>query len=595
MPSAVNGCGTLCGPSSAAGANTAWLTADQIGDFSTGANAISQFSLVTDVKVEVLGRFDSGATRALEMEVFIPGTGWSATLSSTWQSTSNCSWRFGSRNFATDIDWTPEMLDQIQVRVRRQSGSAGCLRVKAFRVTATFTPAPLCPPNDACTQATPVSIGDTSFSNICRHTSTTPASCLGVSSTADLWYRFVAPETRPYLVDTCDSDFDSMVHVFGACGSVPLACGDDECELLGGGALRFYATAGTAYLVRVSSYADPLGAVGGFGTLRISPQCVPNDACAGAVDISTGATPVINTCAHWDDTLEQCGGLFSTSDLWYRFTAPETRSYQIDICDTEFDAMLHVYNGCGGSPVACADDECEPRGGGRLVLQASAGTSYLIRVSEYVDPEFGTLGGEAVLQIQPVCAANDSCGGAAPIGLGATAFDTTCVHQLETTQFCEGFESTADLWYRFVAPQTRQYVIDLCDVNFDAMLHVFTSCQGAPIACGDDECGIGRGGVINLSTLGGQTYYIRVSGYVGDVGTGTISIGQCDLTDFNRNGIFPEDQDVVDFLTVLAGGDPDTCDVVLGCSDIDFNNNGVFPEERDIIDFFNVLAGGACP
>lgn len=31
------------------------------------------------------------------------------------------------------------------------------------------------------------------------------------------------------------------------------------------------------------------------------------------------------------------------------------------------------------------------------------------------------------------------------------------------------------------------------------------------------------------------------------------------------------------------------------CDDTDFNNNGVFPEDQDVIDFFNVLAGGNCP
>ncbi len=31
------------------------------------------------------------------------------------------------------------------------------------------------------------------------------------------------------------------------------------------------------------------------------------------------------------------------------------------------------------------------------------------------------------------------------------------------------------------------------------------------------------------------------------------------------------------------------------CNSIDFNNNGVFPEDADVIDFFNVLAGGSCP
>ncbi len=69
----------------------------------------------------------------------------------------------------------------------------------------------------------------------------------------------------------------------------------------------------------------------------------------------------------------------------------------------------------------------------------------------------------------------------------------------------------------------------------------------------------------------------------------------CDTIDFNNNGVFPEDQDVVDFFDVLAGGNPATCDAALGCQDVDFNNNGVFPEDQDVIDFFNVLAGGACP
>jgi hypothetical protein len=67
------------------------------------------------------------------------------------------------------------------------------------------------------------------------------------------------------------------------------------------------------------------------------------------------------------------------------------------------------------------------------------------------------------------------------------------------------------------------------------------------------------------------------------------NITSCDSIDFNQNGVFPEDQDVIDFFDVLAGG---TCGA---CADIDFNNNGVFPEDQDVIDFFNVLAGGGCP
>jgi hypothetical protein len=37
------------------------------------------------------------------------------------------------------------------------------------------------------------------------------------------------------------------------------------------------------------------------------------------------------------------------------------------------------------------------------------------------------------------------------------------------------------------------------------------------------------------------------------------------------------------------------CYVYEGCDDVDFNNNGIFPEDQDIIDFLNTLAGAACP
>jgi hypothetical protein len=68
----------------------------------------------------------------------------------------------------------------------------------------------------------------------------------------------------------------------------------------------------------------------------------------------------------------------------------------------------------------------------------------------------------------------------------------------------------------------------------------------------------------------------------------------CDPIDFNRNDVFPEDADVIDFLGVLAGGPCTVTDLSLPQCDIDFNNNGVFPEDQDVLDFFNVLAGGSC-
>jgi hypothetical protein len=64
----------------------------------------------------------------------------------------------------------------------------------------------------------------------------------------------------------------------------------------------------------------------------------------------------------------------------------------------------------------------------------------------------------------------------------------------------------------------------------------------------------------------------------------------CNSIDFNGDGLFPSDEDLVDYLAVLAGGECPTGT----CEGIDFNNDGLFPSDEDLIAFLRVLAGGAC-
>jgi hypothetical protein len=73
--------------------------------------------------------------------------------------------------------------------------------------------------------------------------------------------------------------------------------------------------------------------------------------------------------------------------------------------------------------------------------------------------------------------------------------------------------------------------------------------------------------------------------------TGTAVGAVCDSIDFNNDGLFPDDNDLVQFLNVLAGG---ACDNDPNCNDIDFNNDGLFPDDSDLVTFLRVLAGGEC-
>lgn len=72
----------------------------------------------------------------------------------------------------------------------------------------------------------------------------------------------------------------------------------------------------------------------------------------------------------------------------------------------------------------------------------------------------------------------------------------------------------------------------------------------------------------------------------------TVTVGQgCDPIDFNRDGVFPDPQDITDFLAVFGGGACPTA----ACGDVDFNNDGLFPDIADIEAFVGTLAGAACP
>jgi hypothetical protein len=75
----------------------------------------------------------------------------------------------------------------------------------------------------------------------------------------------------------------------------------------------------------------------------------------------------------------------------------------------------------------------------------------------------------------------------------------------------------------------------------------------------------------------------------------TLTASQCDCLDFNNDAVFPDNQDLIDFLSVFAGA-PCPTDPPLGpgCNDLDYNNDGIFPDNQDVADFVTAFAGGSC-
>ncbi len=155
-----------------------------------------------------------------------------------------------------------------------------------------------------------------------------------------------------------------------------------------------------------------------------------------------------------------------------------------------------------------------------------------------------------------VVAANDFCENAIDIDEGTLSF---CTFGAQTqppafpigstcTQF--GYDSIfADVWYRYTATAFGTLTVSTCGTDWDTRLaaytHVFpgspTTCpeEGfsfiAITACNDDYAPCGLASTISFSTVPNQVYLIRVGGYQGFSGNGTLNV------DFTSEGQTCED------------------------------------------------------
>lgn len=144
------------------------------------------------------------------------------------------------------------------------------------------------------------------------------------------------------------------------------------------------------------------------------------------------------------------------------------------------------------------------------------------------------------VRITAVPSSNDTCRFATPIGLGATAFNSTgaTTDGLPHPGACNFFGNPSvvnDLWYTYTAQTAGLLTVSTCGSEFDTELNVYRSitCPGTDatlLACNDDSAGCGFGSnqsQLSLTVAAGQTYLIRVGGYDGGffAGPGTLTLG----------------------------------------------------------------------
>jgi hypothetical protein len=130
----------------------------------------------------------------------------------------------------------------------------------------------------------------------------------------------------------------------------------------------------------------------------------------------------------------------------------------------------------------------------------------------------------AVVQAQP---ANDDCGNAISISDGDTSFDSTGATP-DGPADCGSIGN--DIWYTYTATCDGTLYVNTCGSGFDTTLVLYDgpACSSLSVlSCSDDSdtCGfLSLQSAVVGPVVSGQQYLVRVGGYEGATGSGTLSL-----------------------------------------------------------------------
>jgi hypothetical protein len=360
---------------------------------------------------------------------------------------------------------------------------------------------------------------------------------------ASVWYRWTAPASGEVRIDTCQSDFDTLLGVYtgsavnalSEIASNDQACGNQSKVI-------FNATTGTTYRIAVDGWRGPVPAFPAEGNveLRIQPVIRPaNDNFANAQDLGNGATATIsgtNVDASKEigepDHAADPGG----SSVWYRWTAPASGPVRISTCTSDFDTLLAVYTGVAvGSltEVASNDQGCDTNQS-RVLFSAIAGVTYMIAVDGYsaggaAQAQEGALSLDLRPPSPPV---NDNFANATNLG---SSLDVSITgSNLDASKEAgepnhAGDPGGASVWYRWTSLSLGRVKINLCDSGFDTLLAVYTGSSVnnlTQVVSSDQACN--NQSKVAFDVLPGVTYMIAVDGW-SDNGANPPAQGRIDL------------------------------------------------------------------
>lgn len=220
----------------------------------------------------------------------------------------------------------------------------------------------------------------------------------------------------------------------------------------------------------------------------------------------------------------------STDEDWYQFTVASGAALDVDLTFTHDhgDIDMSLHDACAGASIVSSTSATDDESISWTNLTGSSATVYL-RVHLYSDTR--NTYDMTINDTSPSGPPNDDCINAFAVGDGTFAFDnngatTDGPDEAGDCTFFGYSQIDSDVWYRYTAPCDGQATVLLCGSGYDTKLAVYDgTCPTAPgtsLACNDDACAVSS--IVSFPVASGQEYLIRIGGYQGDQGTGTLDI-----------------------------------------------------------------------
>ena len=163
------------------------------------------------------------------------------------------------------------------------NGASGNLQIRAYAAIA--------PANDDCAGAIALTENVYHAQNTANATDDDWSPCLSRTRSKGVWFAYTPAQTGKAKVDTCPSDFDTMLEVFtGGCGTLTsIGCNDDGCGYQS--SLSFTCTAGTTYRIWAGGYNGVSGNLQIRAGLDLANTDTDGDGYSDATEIREGSNP----------------------------------------------------------------------------------------------------------------------------------------------------------------------------------------------------------------------------------------------------------------------------------------------------------------